>query len=248
MAIDARLLTVIKSINELGICSVVDLNRATGISRPAIHRMVENLCAHGYTERVNGSGTIRLTSQILALSSGFKPENRLAEVAAPIFRDLETRVRWPLTLATRQDDKMVIQETTRDRNPFVFDNGRIGLSLPIVTTAVGCAYLAFCDDDEREACVADWQTANAGDENLDEIMIAAQHRIARAKENGYALRSGGQPERTTTIAVPVVICSTIVGALCTTFPTSAVPLADAVNSLVPELQRAARSIGGKFEH
>lgn len=248
MAIDARLLTVIKSINELGICSVVDLNRATGISRPAIHRMVENLCAHGYTERVNGSGTIRLTSQILALSSGFKPESRLAEVAAPIFRDLETRVRWPLTLTTRQDDMMVIQETTRDRNPFVFDNGRIGLSLPIVTTAIGCAYLAFCGDEERRACLADWQAANSGVENADELLIAAQHRIAQATEKGYALRSGGKPERTTTIAVPVVICSTVVGALCSTFPTSAVPLADAVSSFVPELQRAARAIGSKFEH
>jgi len=248
MAIDTRLLTVIKSINQLGICSVVDLNRATGISRPAIHRMVENLCAHGYTERVNGSGTIRLTSQILALSAGFKPENRLAEVAAPIFRDLETRVRWPLTLATRQDDMMVIQETTRDRNPFVFDNGRIGLSLPIVTTAIGCAYLAFCDEEELRLCLAAWQAVNAGQENVDEMLMAAQHRIARAKENGYALRSGGKPERTTTIAVPVVICSTIVGALCITFPTSAVPLVDAVGSFVPELQRAARTIGGKFEH
>ena len=143
MAIDARLLTVIKSINELGICSVVDLHRATGISRPAIHRMIENLCAHGYTERVNGGGTIRLTSEILALSSGFRPEYRLAEIASVILRDLETRIRWPLTLVTRQDDMMVIQETTRDRNPFVFDNGRVGLCLPIVTTAIGCAYLIY---------------------------------------------------------------------------------------------------------
>lgn len=248
MAIDARLLTVIKSINELGMCSVVDLNRATGISRPAIHRIVENLCAHGYTERINGSGTIRLTSQILSLSAGFKPENRLAEVASPIFRDLETRIRWPLTLATRQGDMMVIQETTRDRNPFVFDNGRIGLLLPIVTTAIGCAYLAFCEESERKACLADWRAAHAGEANVDEMLMAAEHRISRAIENGYALRSGGKPERTTTIATPVVICSTVVGALCGTFPTSAVPLSDAVSLIVPELQRAARSIGAKFEH
>lgn len=248
MAIDARLLTVIKSINELGVCSVVDLNRATGISRPAIHRMVENLCVHGYTERVNGSGTIRLTSQILALSSGFRPENRLAEVASPVFRDLETRIRWPLTLVTRQDDKMVIQETTRDRNPFVFDNGRIGLTLPILTTAIGCAYLAYCDEAEREACLEQWRAAHAGDEDAEAVLTAAQHRIAQAMENGYALRSGGKPERTTTIAVPVIICSTIVGVLCSTFPTSAVPVAEAINSYVPELKLAARMIGAKFEH
>jgi len=248
MAIDARLLTVIKSINELGICSVVDLHRATGISRPAIHRMIENLCAHGYTERVNGGGTIRLTSEILALSSGFRPEYRLAEIASVILRDLETRIRWPLTLVTRQDDMMVIQETTRDRNPFVFDNGRVGLCLPIVTTAIGCAYLAFCDPEERENCLQQWATVHKDDKDADVTLSAARDRIAEAAQNGFAVRSGGKPERTTTIAVPVIICSTIVGALCTTFPTSAVPLGDAVGEYVPELKLAARTIGGKFEH
>lgn len=248
MAIDARLLTVIKSINELGICSVVDLNRATGISRPAIHRMVENLCAHGYTERVNGSGTIRLTSQILALSAGYKPESRLAEVATPIFRDIEKRVRWPLTLVTRQDDMMVILETTRDRNPFVFDNGRIGLRLPIVTTAIGCAYLAYCGEEERESFLRQWESLHGDSDETAAALSAARHRIVQAAENGYALRSGGAPERTTTIAVPVLICSTVAGALCSTFPTSAVPMADAVSQYVPELKLAARTIGAKFEH
>ena len=248
MAIDGRLLTVIKSINDLGICTVVDLHRVTGISRPAIHRIVASLCTSGYTERVDGKSAIRLTSQILTLSAGYKPESRLAEKAAPVLADLQKRVRWPLTFATPHDDIMIVQETTRDSNPFVFDSGRTGLHLPMLTTAMGCAYLAFCSEVEREAILEFHRRRGPEDEALGNGMASARYRIAQAIEKGYALRLGGEPERTSTIAVPVVIYSTAVGALCTTFPTSAVTLADALSNYVPQLQDSARAIAASFEN
>jgi IclR family mhp operon transcriptional activator len=247
MAIDGRLLTVIKSINDLGVCTVVDLHRATGISRPAIHRMVESLCSFGYTERVNGKSSVRLTSQILSLSAGYKPENRLGEKAGPILAELQKRVRWPHTFGTPLNGMIVIQETTRDTNPFVFDSGRTGMHLPMLSTAMGCAYLAFCKPDEREdilgqACCRIGSTEEAG-----QTLARARFRIAQAAEKGFALRSGGEPERTSTIAVPVVIYATAVGALCTTFPTTAVAMEEAISRYVPELRIAADSIAASVE-
>ncbi|WP_158011654.1 IclR family transcriptional regulator domain-containing protein [Sphingomonas turrisvirgatae] len=248
MAIDGRLLTVIKSINDLGICTVVDLHRVTGISRPAIHRMVDSLCSFGYTERVSGKSAIRLTSQILSLSAGYKPESRLAEKAAPVLAELQKRLRWPLTFATPEDDVMVVQETTRDSNPFVFDSGRTGLHLPMTTTAMGCAYLSACTTEDREAVLERHRRRSGPDDVRGDGVAAARYRIAQAAEKGYALRSGGEPERTSTIAVPVVVYSTAVGALCTTFPTSAVVLGDALNNYVPLLQESARAIAASFEN
>ncbi len=248
MAIDGRLLTVIRSMNELGICTVVDLHRATGISRPAVHRIVDSLCALGYVERVNGRSSVRLTSEILALSSGYKPENRMAERAKPVLEELQKRIRWPLTFATPEDDMMVIQATTRLLNPFVFDQGRIGLRLPFLSTAIGCVYLAHCGEDERAAIFARLQSHNLFDEVFDEMLASARHRIANASEKGHAIRAGGEPERTTTIAVPVVMFSTAVGALCTTFPTSAVVLDEASSNYVPVLHDAAKKIAALCEN
>lgn len=242
MAIDGRLLTVIESINDLGVCTIVDIHRATGISRPAVHRMVDSLCTYGYTERVNGSSAIRLTAQVLCLSAGYKPENRLADKAAPVLATLQTQIRWPLSFATPQDDAMVIQQTTRDHNPFVFDAGRTGLRLAMLTTAIGCVYLAFCEDDDREAVIGRWRQHNAGDEEAEKTLACARRRIDHARELGFALRSGGAPKRTTSIAVPVIVSAAPVGALCTTFPTAAVPSSEACATYVPELKAAARSI------
>ena len=165
-----------------------------------------------------------------------------------MLQQLQQRIRWPHTFSTCEGDMMVIQATTRHHNPFVFDRGRTGLRLPLLTTAVGCVYLAHCTEQAREEILARLQAHDMRDEKFDEMLAAARDKIAIAVERGYALRSGGEPERTTTIAVPVVVYSTAVGALCTTFPTSAVPLNDAVTRYVPELLEAARSIGALFEN
>ncbi|MDE2618690.1 MAG: helix-turn-helix domain-containing protein [Sphingomonadales bacterium] len=247
MAIDGRLLTVIESINTLGICTVVDLHRATGISRPAVHRIVDNLCSFGYLERVDGHSAVRLTSQILALSAGYRPEHRMAEQAKPILEQLQNRIRWPLTFATPDGDMMVIQATTRHHNPFVFDRGRTGLRLPILTTANGCVYLAHCAESEREEILARLRRHEMRDETFDETLSIALDRIAMAREKGYALRSGGEPQRTTTIAVPVVVYGTAVGALCTSFPTSALSVDEACARYLPELRGAAASLADLFE-
>lgn len=242
MAIDGRLLTVIEAINILGVCTVLDVHRATGISRPAVHRIVESLCAFGYTERISASSSVRLTAKVLSLSSGYRPEHRLANKAALEFSSLQQRVRWPLSFATPQGDAMVIQETTRDRNPFVFDGGRVGLRLPMPTTAIGCAYLAYCDAGERADALDQWRGSHAQEAGADQALAAARRRIDHAADKGFALRSGGAPERTSTIAVPLIVCGTAVGALCTTFPTSAMLLEEACATYVPELTNASRSI------
>lgn len=248
MAIDGRLLTVIQSINDLGVCTVLDIHRVTGISRPAVHRMVDSLCSYGFTERVNGSSAIRLTSQILSLSAGYRTGNRIAEKAAPVLAALQAELRWPLSFATPADDAMVIQETTRDHNPFVFDSGRIGLRLPMVTTAMGSAYLAHCDAEEVNAVFERWREEGGQRADVERALAAARFRIEQARENGFAMRTGGSPKRTTSIAVPVLVYATPVGALCTTCPTSALSLDEACASFVPKLVAAARSIAASCEN
>jgi len=245
MAIDGRLLTVIKSINELGICSVLELHRATGISRPAVHRMVECLCNHGYTERVSGGSSIRLTSQVLELSQGYRAENKLAEKAGPILVRLQQQVRWPHSLATPRNDTMVIQETTRSQNPFVFDNGRTGLCVPMMSSAMGCAYLSAADPDLAAATLE--RASIAGSESSEELM-AARRRIVEARKKGAALRTGGMPERTSSVAVPLVIAGVAVGAISTTFPTRAVSAGEIYGQLVPALHQACRAVAATYEH
>lgn len=242
MAIDGRLLTVIRSINEIGMCTIVDLHRATGISRPALYRIVDSLCSFGYVERINGQSTVRLTSKILTLSEGYRPDHMIAEKVLPVLEELQERIRWPLAFATPDSDMMIIQESTCCENPFLFDRGRTGLRLPFLTTSIGWAYLAHCSKEVREATIGQLRKDDMTAKSNEDTLACARARISSAAEKGYAVRSGGEPVRTTSIAVPVMIYSTAVGALCTSFPTTAIAPKDACSGYVPELHKAASRI------
>src|SRR2546430_3148462 len=72
---DDRLLRVLRALNQLAPCTVLDLYRATGISRQAIYRAVDHLGRQGYVQRIPGDGRIRLTSEVRALSAGYRDDD-----------------------------------------------------------------------------------------------------------------------------------------------------------------------------
>ena len=45
MATDDRLLRVLRALNEIAPCTILDVHRATGISRQAIYRVVASLAS-----------------------------------------------------------------------------------------------------------------------------------------------------------------------------------------------------------
>ena len=64
--------------NERGGCSVLQISAATGISRPALYRIIETLELEGYVVREANSPTYRLTSRVFELSAedGARRESR----------------------------------------------------------------------------------------------------------------------------------------------------------------------------
>lgn len=247
MAIDGRLLSIISSMNELGICTIIQLHRATGISRAAVYRIIDSLYSLGYVERINGQSTLRLTSKILGLSEGYKPDYFMAQKAQPILEKLQKHIHWPLAFATPAENEMIIQESTCSRNQFIFDDGHTGLRLPFLSTAIGCAYLSHCMEEERDAIFDRILQSDMGSNSNEGIVCSARVRIANAAAKGFAIRSGGEPIRTTSLAVPVMTYSTAIGALCTSFPTRAVSIEDACSRYVPQLQEAAKDIATALE-
>src|SRR5207245_10328716 len=97
---DACVLRVLRPLNQLASCTVLDLHRATGISRQAIYRAVEHLGGQGYVQRIPGDGRIRLTSEVRALSAGYRDDDWIVEAGAPALERLQRQVRWPTSLAT----------------------------------------------------------------------------------------------------------------------------------------------------
>ena len=239
---DNRLLSVLRALNELAPCTVLDVHRATGMSRQSIYRAIDHLGRHGYVQRIPGDGRIRLTSEVRALSAGYRDDDWIVEAGAPVLERLQREVRWPTSLATADKDRMVVRETTRHRSPFVFDTGAVGLRLPFIASSLGIAYLAFCDRSARQIILGLLRRSSDRWDAIARDAKAMDRLLRTTVQRGYAYRHGGLERQTSSVAVPIILDQGVVGSICVTFAKSSLTQAQAAAQFVPLLHRAASEI------
>jgi IclR family mhp operon transcriptional activator len=242
MATDDRLLRVLRALNEIAPCTILDVHRSTGISRQAIYRVVDSLARHGYVARIPGDRRVRLTSEVRALSAGYREDDWIVEAGAPILGRLQREVRWPTSLATPDQDRMVVRETTRHRSPFVFDAGTVGLRLPMLRSSLGLAYLSSCAKPARKIILGLLRKSSDPLDAVARNARATERLLRNAAQHGYAFRQGGIERKTSSISVPVMTGSEAIGSICVTFATSALVQRQAVAEFLPPLRAAAADI------
>jgi IclR family mhp operon transcriptional activator len=233
---------VLRALNEHAPCSVLDVHRATGISRQAIYRAVDHLGRHGYVQRIPGDGRIRLTSEVRALSAGYRDDDWIVEAGAPVLEHLQREVRWPTSLATADKGRMVVRETTRYRSPFVFDTGSVGLRLPILASSLGLAYLAFCDHGARQIILGLLRRSSDRWDAIARDAKATGRLLRTTVQRGYGYRQGGLERQTSSVAVPIILDEGVVGSICVTFAKSSLTQSQAAAQFVPPLREAADEI------
>jgi IclR family mhp operon transcriptional activator len=198
-----RTLSVLRALNEHNGSTISNLSRVTGIPRPSLYRLLETLCAAGYLTRRNGSDRYHLTLMVRTLSDGFSDEEWIRNIAVPYLRDLQREIVWPVDLATFLGDAMVLRETTRPDSPLTIDRLTVGLRVPMLISATGRAYLAFCPDAEREAIIGNLARSTSPDDAIARDRRKVDQILRETRRNGYGQRSGEITTDTASIAVPV---------------------------------------------
>jgi IclR family mhp operon transcriptional activator len=239
MAIDDRLLRVLRAFNEDGPGTVLQVARRTGISRAAVHRIVETLRESGYLRRIPGTSTDQVTALVKSLSVGWRDEAWISEDGARVIAALQDRVRWPTSLAVPDKGELIIRETTRFRSPFVFDAGMVGKRLPMFASALGLAYFAFASEPTRAIILE--LTSGKGRK-----VGVSGAQLARILQRGYAVRVGGIQPRTASLAVPILCLDESVGSICVTYARTAVSQAKAARDFAPLLREAAAIVGSAY--
>ena len=145
-----RAFEVLRIINERDRATVTEIHRSSGLPKPTILRMIENLIAAGYVARENDRPAYVATGKCLLLSNGFRVHDRLTAVAAPMLAAFRRKIGWPSDFGIFDGDAMVIAATSRDLGVLVL-NRKIGTRTPLLLSALGRAYFAFCDDANASA-------------------------------------------------------------------------------------------------
>ncbi len=228
-----------------GIAATSELARLCGLDRTTTKRLLETLRAQGLVRPGEAHGQYCLTFEVRRLSEGFEDEAWVSQVASP---QLEAAVRelvWPCDIATAEAAFMVVRESTHRWSALSQHRAMIGVHMPLLVTAVGRAYLAACDEGEREAMLELLRSRadRWGELARDEAYVAGV--IEETRRRGYAFNDGEwfRESDFAAIAVPVFAGARLLAAINLVFPRSAVRREALESRFLPALQRVATSIG-----
>ena len=242
-----RGLALLAAMNACPTLSVTALARVVGVPRSTAYRLLDTLQAAGYVRRSVQDSGFRLTENVRRLSDGYIDEGWL-DAAWSGMLHAGRALFWPLSLFTFDTSTMVIRRTTHPHSSMSIDYGMTGRRMPLIETAAGRAYLAFCPDEERAWLLGLPSICPAGMSALDRRTLEVA--LASARADGFGRRTGGVMPRTASLSVPILGGGRVLGCVSIVWIASALTMAQAVERLAPEmkalgerLSRAADDVG-----
>jgi IclR family mhp operon transcriptional activator len=238
-----RTMAVLRAMNENNGATVGELARSTGIPRPSLYRLVETLCGLGYLRQQPQDGRrYELTLLVRTLSDGFNDEPWVRSVAQPVMEALQREIVWPTDISAFFGNTMYLRGTTRRHSPLTIDTATAGLRLPMLLSASGRAYLAFCNNAEREAILANLRRSQAPEDKLARDRRHVRSLVSMTRKKGYGERHGEIFAKTGAIAVPIRRDGHVLACLSISFIASALTPREAAARYLPQLREAVRTI------
>lgn len=234
-----RGLEVLAAVNRGQARSAAELAEETRLPRATAIRLLETLEVAGYVSRVEGNGRYGASPRVTALAAGFDYNAWLTAIAQPRLRRLMRQIRWPSDLMVRSAENMIVLTSNRDRSGLNINTRYDGMTSSIYKSASGAAYLAWCEEAERErilACLAS-----------PEERTAVEQEIALTRARGYGVRDASLPPGVGAIAIPVLVDGRAMACLNVVFlPKMSTPEAIAAECLTP-LRAAAQQLAREMQ-
>lgn len=238
-----RTLKLLVALNEGGGGTVSHLAVAAGMSRPAAYRILDVLMREGFVRRSpRSTDAYELTMLVRKLSSGYRDEDWIREAAIPVIDALQRDIVWPTDLATFQDNAMFLRETTRGQSPLTIDRVAVGVRLPMLRTATGRAYLAFCTEGEQQSILQNLRAGERPEDAIAKDTALVRSLLRATRQRGYGERTEDLFLKTSAIAIPVFLGDRVLACLNVTFIASVLTPKDAAARYLPLLRAAAEAI------
>lgn len=235
-----RSFAVLEALSRRRSSTLSTLISETGLPRPTVVRLLHTLIALGYATRLSRQQGYRLTDRVLGLSESIRFVDHLVDAAIPHMSRFTSEHGWPLYLATLSYGAITIRHSTAPESPRAFEGAELNAKRPMLISALGRAWLAFCSEEERRSILRDIGGLTRRQET------ALDEQLARVRQEGWAFTRLSRPTRLHGIAVPVmqegVQGNRIVASLTMRFPRSAISEAEAAQRFGRRLQALARAI------
>jgi IclR family mhp operon transcriptional activator len=239
-----RALSVIEVLNQESVTSIDVAYRLTGLPKPTLSRILKTLVTAGYVTQVSRRDGYALTERILRLSTGFRYNDAIVDIARPLFETFTLKHKWQLTIATLDNDAMLVRYNTRHISPFAPHLRFLNRRLHVPACAMGRAYLAYCSQAERDVIMSFLRASDTGanDPSMRDLPIEEMIEVTRRK--GYATVEKRQDNSSRSFAIPILSrgSGAAVAAMAVSYYASALTEAQATSRYLDEMNEISDRI------
>jgi IclR family mhp operon transcriptional activator len=231
-------------LNRLERAPINSLASAVGLPRTTTYRILETLRAAGFVDRDEHDDCYRPTILVRALSDGFDDEAMIVHLAKPCLKALCAQIVWPTALATPEGAAMMIRETTDHQSPLALERFGAGMRVPLLTSASGRAYLAFCPAAQRETLLEMLTRSTSTEDRLARNRPEVDRILSETRTHGFGMsHRARRVSEETSLALPVQFQDRVLATVSIRYAASAVPLRTAIEQFLPKM----REVVGKIE-
>ena len=245
-----RGLEMLQIVSQHGPITLSEAADISGLPYPTVARMLTTLHIEKYIDRQERTKRYSVTALVRSLAHGFQDDNKLVEVARPHLVALTQENHWPALIATPLADQMVMRDSTHTLTSRTLHHYYPGFTVPMIDSAVGQAWLAFCSAEERQQRLEEIEAQ--ADDDMDHLIEIAKkdEKFAEIREAGYAVRErntfSAPAGKNSVIAAPIFRGDTPIGALALVYFASTHNLQEAVDLYADVVMEKAKMIGNEI--
>jgi IclR family mhp operon transcriptional activator len=237
-----RTLHILEALNRHVRATLGELSAATDLPKPTVSRLLETLEEGGYVVRLPRRSGYALRERTLRLSSGFRYSDAVVESARPFLSALTAEHKWPIGIATLDRDAMRVRFSTGQESPFSIDDNYVNRRVPILLSALGRAYIAFCSEDEREKILDLLRVSSHATDRMARDPRAVARLLRSVRRAGFATAVETPSAPAHGMAVPILDNGTVIAAITLRYLGRKLPDSEAAQRYLAPLRRAADAI------
>jgi len=242
-----RGLEVLHVLNQHNGATVSEVATSIDLPRTTTYRILETLCVAGYAYRAASDDRYRLTIMVRGLSDGFDDEAWVTQIARPYVYELCREIVWPVAIATLSGSSMLIRQTTDHQSPLAVEKRGPGFRVPILGSAAGLCYLAYCPKEQRDSLLDILAKSNKEADKPARNRKKVLEALVEIRQRGFAISHRTRRiSEELSFSVPIIANDRLLASLACRCSSTAVPEGDAVDRFVPKLAEVARQIGQDF--
>ncbi|MGF0239054.1 IclR family transcriptional regulator [Rhodococcus sp. IEGM1300] len=177
-----------------------ELSSRTGMAKATISRFTYTLVRLGYLRINRQNNKYQLGSAVLSLGYPLLASLNIRQIARPFMKELADHIRGSVSLGMRDRLSVVYLESSRSAAPMSHPPD-VGLSYPIVRTAMGRALIAASSRDERTALLNEIKVRTPDDWKTFQVRI--EESVQEFYDHGFCVSYGDLRREIHAVAVPM---------------------------------------------